>query len=105
MSVTTVEGLGTARGHDINSNLHPVQERMAIFAGSQCGFCTPGFVMSMYSHLQNHSNPNAEELQKSLDGNLCRCTGYRPIIDAVKSISSIIISNIMIYSPSYFITM
>lgn len=82
MEVTTVEGLGSTR-----DRLHPIQERMAVFGGSQCGFCTPGFVMSMYSALKTNPNTTASELQKKIDGNLCRCTGYRPIIDVVKSIS------------------
>jgi xanthine dehydrogenase/oxidase len=48
--------------------------------GSQCGFCTPGFVMSMYSLLRNNSSPSPEEVEHAIDGNLCRCTGYRPIL-------------------------
>ena len=53
--------------------------------GSQCGFCTPGFVMSMYSLLRNNATPSAAEVEHAIDGNLCRCTGYRPILDAFKT--------------------
>ena len=79
-NVTTVEGIGsTKRG------LHPAQERLARFHGSQCGFCTPGIVMSMYTLLRNDPAPSAEKLEHGFDGNLCRCTGYRPILDAAKT--------------------
>jgi xanthine dehydrogenase/oxidase len=53
--------------------------------GSQCGFCTPGFVMSMYSLLRNNAAPSPAEVEHAIDGNLCRCTGYRPILDAFKT--------------------
>ena len=62
--------------------LHPVQQAMVDEHGSQCGFCTPGFVMSMFAHLKTHDSPQRDEILESLGGNLCRCTGYRPIIDA-----------------------
>ncbi|KAJ1663896.1 hypothetical protein IW140_004251 [Coemansia sp. RSA 1813] len=77
--VITVEGLGTT------SNPHPVQERIALLHGSQCGFCTPGFVMSLYTLLRNKPNPTEREIEECFDGNLCRCTGYRPILDAAKT--------------------
>ncbi|KAJ1903315.1 hypothetical protein LPJ81_003125, partial [Coemansia sp. IMI 209127] len=77
--VITVEGLGTAK------NPHPVQERIALLHGSQCGFCTPGFVMSLYTLLRNNPTPNEREIEECFDGNLCRCTGYRPILDAAKT--------------------
>ncbi|TPX38095.1 hypothetical protein SmJEL517_g00330 [Synchytrium microbalum] len=80
--VVTVEGLGTSK------QPHPVQERIATSHGSQCGFCTPGFVMSLYSTLQNNPNPSDEDIEHSFDGNLCRCTGYRPILDAAKTFST-----------------
>jgi xanthine dehydrogenase/oxidase len=80
MEVTTVEGLGSAK-----SKLHPVQERLATMGGSQCGYCTPGFVMSMYTSLRNNPKPKIAEFTKCMDGNLCRCTGYRPIIDTAKT--------------------
>ncbi|TEB20784.1 xantine dehydrogenase [Perkinsus sp. BL_2016] len=80
--VITVEGIGQA------SRMHPIQERMSEFHGSQCGFCTPGIVMSMYALLRNNPLPTESEIEENLDGNLCRCTGYRPILDAFKTFSS-----------------
>ena len=62
--------------------LHPVQQAMVDCHGSQCGFCTPGFVMSMFAYLKQHQQPQRPEIIESLGGNLCRCTGYRPIVDA-----------------------
>lgn len=76
MAVTTVEGIGST-----TTRLHPVQERIAKAHGSQCGFCTPGFVMSMYALLRNLPKPTLKDLETALQGNLCRCTGYRPILD------------------------
>lgn len=78
-SVTTVEGVGT------KDCLHPVQEAIAKQNGSQCGFCTPGFVMSLYTLTQNNTKLDKHRLEEAFDGNLCRCTGYRPILDAAKS--------------------
>lgn len=80
--VITVEGIGNV------DKPHPVQERIAIGNGSQCGFCTPGIVMSMYALLRNNSNPSEHDVEEAFDGNLCRCTGYRPILDAAQSFSS-----------------
>ncbi|MBI5216783.1 MAG: xanthine dehydrogenase small subunit [Ignavibacteriae bacterium] len=65
-----------------NDELHPVQQAMVDEHGSQCGYCTPGFVMSLFSLYQNHEHPTREQIEDSLTGNLCRCTGYRPIIQA-----------------------
>jgi xanthine dehydrogenase/oxidase len=61
---------------------------MSEFHGSQCGFCTPGIVMSMYALLRNNPLPSESEIEENFDGNLCRCTGYRPILDAFKTFSS-----------------
>ena len=72
-----------------NGNLHPVQDAMVKFHGSQCGFCTPGFVMSLFSMFKNNKSYNSELIKDSISGNLCRCTGYRPIIDAAKSLNKI----------------
>lgn len=80
LAVTTVEGIGSTK-----TKLHPVQERMAKAHGSQCGFCTPGIVMSMYTLLRNHPTPTMKELEIAFQGNLCRCTGYRPIIEGYKT--------------------
>ncbi|XP_036420186.1 aldehyde oxidase 5 [Colossoma macropomum] len=79
-AVVTVEGVGSTK-----TKLHPVQERIAKAHGSQCGFCTPGMVMSMYTLLRNKPKPTMEEIRETLEGNLCRCTGYRPIVDGFKS--------------------
>lgn len=68
--------------------LHPVQQAMVDNHGSQCGFCTPGFIMSMFALYHQDSQPQREEINDALSGNLCRCTGYRPIIDAAKSVCS-----------------
>ena len=72
-----------------DGKLHPVQEAMVKFHGSQCGFCTPGFVMSLFSMFKNNKNYDNELITDSISGNLCRCTGYRPIIDAAKSLNKI----------------
>nr|XP_012594525.1 aldehyde oxidase isoform X1 [Microcebus murinus] len=79
-AVTTVEGIGSTK-----TRIHPVQERIAKCHGTQCGFCTPGMVMSLYTLLRNHPEPTLDQLTDALGGNLCRCTGYRPIIDACKT--------------------
>ena len=80
--VITVEGIGNVK------KPHPAQERIAKGNGSQCGFCTPGIVMSLYALLRNKENPTELEVEEAFDGNLCRCTGYRPILDAAQSFSS-----------------
>ena len=73
---------------DKNGSLHPVQKSMVNFHGSQCGFCTPGFIMSLFSMFKNHSSFNNNIINNSIAGNLCRCTGYQPIINAAKSLNS-----------------
>ncbi|CAO2650838.1 Nn.00g091350.m01.CDS01 [Neocucurbitaria sp. VM-36] len=79
--VITVEGIGNVK------RPHPAQERIAKGNGSQCGFCTPGIVMSLYALLRNTDAPTEHEVEEAFDGNLCRCTGYRPILDAAQSFS------------------
>src|SRR5690554_2442393 len=81
--VVTIEHL---RGE--NGNLHPVQQAMVDHHGSQCGFCTPGFVMSLYGLWMRDPDPSQAAIEKALQGNLCRCTGYAPIIRAGQAISS-----------------
>ena len=78
----TVEGIGSTRG-----DLHPVQQAMLNCHGSQCGFCTPGFVMSLFAWYKNNASADAErrEIDDALAGNLCRCTGYQPIIAAAQT--------------------
>ena len=68
---------------------HPVQQAMVRFHGSQCGFCTPGFVMSLFSMYKNHNSYNSDLIKDTISGNLCRCTGYRPIVDAAKSLNKV----------------
>uniref|UniRef100_A0A673ZP87 Xanthine dehydrogenase n=1 Tax=Salmo trutta TaxID=8032 RepID=A0A673ZP87_SALTR len=83
-AVTTVEGIGSVAG-----KLHPVQERIAKSHGSQCGFCTPGIVMSMYSLLRNNPTPRMADIEEAFQGNLCRCTGYRPILEGYKTFTKV----------------
>lgn len=80
LAVTTVEGIGSTK-----TKLHPVQERLAKAHGSQCGFCTPGIVMSMYSLLRSCKKIKYSDMEVALQGNLCRCTGYRAIIEGYKT--------------------
>uniref|UniRef100_S4RAN8 FAD-binding PCMH-type domain-containing protein n=1 Tax=Petromyzon marinus TaxID=7757 RepID=S4RAN8_PETMA len=79
--VITVEGVGMVRAR----GLHPVQQRLVDHHGIQCGYCSPGFVMQMYSLLASNPAPSQQEVEDVFDGNICRCTGYRPILDAMKS--------------------
>jgi carbon-monoxide dehydrogenase small subunit len=78
-AVTTIEGLIGPDGQ-----LHPVQEAFREEHGLQCGFCTPGFVMSVVAFVRDHPNPSEQEICEALSGNLCRCTGYQGIIRAVR---------------------
>jgi carbon-monoxide dehydrogenase small subunit len=76
--ILTVEGLGTM------DNLHPLQEAFQEAHAVQCGFCTPGFLMSLVPFLEGNPHPTEEEIRETMSGNLCRCTGYQHIVDAVK---------------------
>lgn len=80
----TVENL--AQNHDSKKLLHPVQKAMVDHDGSQCGYCTPGIVMSLFALYKNHEHPTEDTITDALTGNLCRCTGYRPIADAAKDL-------------------
>jgi xanthine dehydrogenase small subunit len=80
--VVTVEHLAGRDGA-----LHPVQQAMVDFHGSQCGFCTPGFVMSLYGLWLSNGTPTRADIESALQGNLCRCTGYEPIVKAAEHIS------------------
>ncbi len=77
-TITTVESLGTPK------KLHPLQEAFRKHHGLQCGFCTPGFLMSAIALLIETSQPTEEEIRSALAGNLCRCTGYQSIVEAVR---------------------
>jgi carbon-monoxide dehydrogenase small subunit len=76
--VTTVEGLTT------NGEMHPVQQGFWECHGLQCGYCTPGMMMTAVQLLERNGSPSRDEIRHALDGNLCRCTGYSHIIDAVE---------------------
>ena len=76
--ILTVEGLGTI------DDLHPLQEAFREAHALQCGFCTPGILTTLVPYLEENPNPTEEEIREAISGNLCRCTGYQHIIDAVK---------------------
>ncbi|HKZ69584.1 MAG TPA: 2Fe-2S iron-sulfur cluster-binding protein, partial [Anaerolineales bacterium] len=80
MSVTTVEGVTPAGG------FHPVQKALVEKGGIQCGFCTPGMVMAAIGLLNDNPHPTAFDVREGLAGNLCRCTGYKKIVEAVLSV-------------------
>ena len=80
--ITTIEGLVQ------NGKMHPMQEAFKKLHGLQCGFCTPGMVMSAIDLLQNNKKPSDTEIREWLEGNICRCTGYQNIIAAVKEAAS-----------------
>jgi len=75
--VTTIEGVAT------NGKLHPMQEAFRDNHGLQCGFCTPGMVMSALDLVQNNANPSEHDVREWLEGNICRCTGYHNIVKAI----------------------
>ena len=87
-SIKTVESLKKPDG-----TLHPVQQAMVDCHGSQCGFCTPGFVMSLAGLMQTNACPNRRQVNDALQGNLCRCTGYRPIVDAALAAAQAVQAN------------
>ncbi len=76
--VTTIEGLGTI------DNLSPIQKAFQEAHGLQCGFCTPGILTTVKSFLEHNPDPSEDEIREAISGNLCRCTGYQHIVDAVK---------------------
>ncbi|MEL7591522.1 MAG: (2Fe-2S)-binding protein [Anaerolineaceae bacterium] len=76
--IRTVESLGTPE------NLHPLQQSFHEKHALQCGFCTPGFLMTLVPYLEEHPNPSKEEIREAIDGNICRCTGYEKIVEAVQ---------------------
>jgi len=76
--ITTIEGLAQ------NGDLHPIQDGFWERHGLQCGFCTPGMIMAAHQLLARNPNPTEEEIRHGLEGNLCRCTGYQHIVEAVQ---------------------
>jgi len=88
----TLDGkeLITVESLDVGGELHPVQQAMVDCHASQCGFCTPGFVMSLFALYKTNARPTRREIDDALAGNLCRCTGYRPIIEAAQSLQDVV---------------
>ena len=82
-SLTTVEGLA-------GDDLHPLQQAFADCHGLQCGFCTPGFLISALHLLTENPDPSREEIRAGLSGNICRCTGYAGIVDAVRQAAAVL---------------
>ena len=80
--ITTIEGLGQT------GNLHPLQRSFIAHGAIQCGFCTPGMVLAAKALLDENPHPTEEEIRKGLAGNLCRCTGYVKIVEAIQKVSS-----------------
>ena len=83
--VTTVEGLAAPGGDDGDAALHPVQQAFVDAGAVQCGFCTPGLVVATVDLLARSPSPSDDEIREALSGNLCRCTGYAKIFDAVRA--------------------
>jgi len=81
-AITTIEGMGTA------AKLHPLQQAFWEKHGLQCGFCTPGMIMTAADLLASNPSPTEDEIRHALEGNLCRCTGYQNIVEAVKAASA-----------------
>jgi carbon-monoxide dehydrogenase small subunit len=87
-SVTTVEALASADG-----TLHPIQQAFWEQHGLQCGFCTPGFLMTAYELLQSNATPNDDEIREAISGNLCRCTGYQNIVRSVRAAAEMLVAS------------
>ena len=81
--IKTIEGMAT------NGKLHPIQESFREKHGLQCGFCTPGMIMSSWQLLERNPNPSEDEIRHALEGNFCRCTGYHNIVTAVQDAATI----------------
>jgi aerobic carbon-monoxide dehydrogenase small subunit len=83
MQLTTIEGLAA------NGDLHPIQQAFHETHGLQCGYCTPGMVLATASLLADNPDPTEEQIRHALEGNLCRCTGYHNIVEAVKTAAAV----------------
>jgi carbon-monoxide dehydrogenase small subunit len=92
--VTTIEGLAAS------GTLHPVQEAFWNDHALQCGFCTPGMIMTSVEFLQHHPNPSEDEIRHGLEGNLCRCTGYHNIVRAVQDAAKTMAGTSGVASPA-----
>jgi len=86
-TVTTIEGVST------DDQLHPMQEAFKTHHGLQCGYCTPGMIMSAIDLVNNCPNPSKEDIREQLDGNLCRCTGYHNIVIAIQEAAKVMSPN------------
>jgi len=82
-SLTTIEGVETEEG------LHPLQKAFIEYGALQCGFCTPGMILSAKAYLDENPSPTIEEIKEAVSGNLCRCTGYGKIIQAIQSVTGL----------------
>lgn len=82
--ILTIEGMGTPE------HLHPIQEAFIRNGAVQCGYCTPGMVLSAKALLDKNVNPSEEEIRRAISGNLCRCTGYQKIVDSIKDASEVL---------------
>ena len=80
--ILTIEGLAQ------DGRLHPLQQSFALTGGAQCGICTPGMILASYALLQRHPHPTDAQIREGLAGNLCRCTGYQKIFDAVREVGN-----------------
>jgi carbon-monoxide dehydrogenase small subunit len=77
--ITTIEGLAQ------NGDLHPIQEQFWEKHGLQCGYCTPGMILTAFQLLERNSDPSEEEIRHGIEGNICRCTGYQHIVEAIQA--------------------
>ena len=84
VKIETIEGMAS------DGQLHPLQQAFAVHGGSQCGYCTPGMLMTAQALLEQKANPDREEIREALSGNLCRCTGYQQVIESVESAAAVI---------------
>jgi aerobic carbon-monoxide dehydrogenase small subunit len=82
MDVVTIEGVETEKG------LHPIQQAFVDKGAIQCGFCTPGMVLSSKALLDENPHPDEQDIRRAISGNLCRCTGYQKIVEAVQSVAA-----------------
>ena len=81
-SVTTIEGLTDTQG-----NLHPIQKAFIEYGAVQCGYCTPGMILTAVDLLSTNPNPTRREIREGISGNICRCTGYQKIVDAIEAVA------------------
>jgi carbon-monoxide dehydrogenase small subunit len=88
VSVTTIEGLEGSDKKETSAGLHPLQQAFGEEHGLQCGFCTPGMIMTLHQLLRDKPHPTDEEIRHGIAGNLCRCTGYQNIVAAARAASA-----------------